>query len=200
MVSGSAATVGVSAAFIFYGLSLHRADRELTLANATLAELSRRDTAHARFLTDVSEIADVGGWRWDPQDNTLEWSGATQRIHDLPPDYRPPGGAAISFVRDDHREILTDLMSQALGHDERITADLPIITATGRPRWVRISGRRHLEPDGRAVLIGALQDITERRDTQDRLTELAEAAQAASRAKDGFLTNMSHEIRTPLTA
>ena len=198
VVSGTAATIGVAAAFVFYGLSLHRADRDLTLANVTLAELSRRDTAHARFLTDVSEIADVGGWRWDPQDNALEWSGATQRIHDVPPDFQPAGGTAIKFVREDHHQVLTALMTEALAHDERITADVPILTATGRPRWVRISGRRHLEPDGRAVLIGALQDITERRDTQDRLTELAEAAQAANRAKDDFLTNMSHEIRTPL--
>ena len=197
-ITGGIASLVVSAAFVYYGLNLHRAERNLTAANHALAELSRRDMAHARFLTDVSEIADVGGWRWDPQDSRLEWSGAAQRIHDVPADYQPVGTTAIDFVRADHRQVFRELIAEALRNDERITADVPIITAAGRHRWVRISGRRHVEADGRTLLIGAIQDITERRATQDRLIELAEAAQAANRAKDGFLANMSHEIRTPL--
>ncbi|MHB1033345.1 MAG: PAS domain-containing hybrid sensor histidine kinase/response regulator [Pirellulales bacterium] len=62
--------------------------------------------------------------------------------------------------------------------------------------------------------IGIVRDITERkraeqrlrdqtialRSANQRLVELHEAAQAASRAKSEFLANMSHEIRTPMTA
>jgi CheY-like chemotaxis protein len=43
-----------------------------------------------------------------------------------------------------------------------------------------------------------VQDVTERRETEERLRIAKEAAEAASRAKSEFLANMSHEIRTPM--
>ena len=45
-----------------------------------------------------------------------------------------------------------------------------------------------------------LHDITARLRTEDRLRELKDAAEAASRAKSSFLAHMNHELRNPLTA
>jgi CheY-like chemotaxis protein/nitrogen-specific signal transduction histidine kinase len=42
------------------------------------------------------------------------------------------------------------------------------------------------------------RDVTERKALEDALTEARDHAEAASRAKSGFLATMSHEIRTPM--
>jgi CheY-like chemotaxis protein len=47
-------------------------------------------------------------------------------------------------------------------------------------------------------LIGALQNITARKQAEAAMAAAAQEAEAANRAKSEFLANMSHEIRTPM--
>ncbi|MDD3417880.1 MAG: response regulator, partial [Lachnospiraceae bacterium] len=46
--------------------------------------------------------------------------------------------------------------------------------------------------------VGIVRDITERRQTQQKLLDSMDAAETANKAKSQFLANMSHEIRTPM--
>jgi len=58
---------------------------------------------------------------------------------------------------------------------------------------------RFLPVGGRNLLATIWHDITEHKQTEDKLTLACEAAESANRAKSQFLANMSHEIRTPLS-
>ncbi len=89
----------------------------------------------------------------------------------------------------------------------------------GQRRWITANGELEFDSTGRAIrLIGTIQDISERKETESRLRELNETldlrvrqrthelglalerAEMAKRSRGEFLANMSHEIRTPMNA
>jgi PAS domain S-box-containing protein len=74
-----------------------------------------------------------------------------------------------------------------------------VIARDGRVVWFQCEAKMVRRKDGRPWFVhGVGFDVTEIKVAQQSLETLLEAAQAAIRTRNEFLTNMSHEIRTPI--
>jgi two-component system sensor histidine kinase/response regulator len=150
------------------------------------------------ILRNTARIAGVGGWEVELESGTPLWSEEVYRIHEVSPGTPVDLSKALDFYPPGAREQVSAAIDRAVREGVPFDLEVPFVTARGNRRWVRAVGEaRHV--DGLCVtLMGAFQDVTERRQIQELLRTAKDAAEAASHAKSEFLANMSHELRTPL--
>ena len=122
----------------------------------------------ATLLNETQSIARVGGWELDLRDNALYWTDETFSIHDTSPsEYVPTVESAIAFYAPASRPVISAAVRDAVEQGKEFLLELQLITAKGRLIWVETTGRVLLQ-DGHAVkVLGAFQDITERKRTEE---------------------------------
>ncbi|MCF8061463.1 MAG: PAS domain-containing protein [Deltaproteobacteria bacterium] len=124
-----------------------------------------------RLLNEMGRMARIGGWEIDAGTLEVTWTPETYRIHEVPIGQKPPLDKAIRFFHPEDRPLLEDAIQRALEQGEPYDLELRFITAGGRHLWTHTIGKPEVV-NGRTVKItGTLQDVTERKKTEDALRE-----------------------------
>lgn len=120
----------------------------------------------------VEGLADVGGWELNLKTDELLWSDGTCAIFEVTSDYDPSLDEAIGFFHPEDRGRIQELIARSRETGEPYDAEVRIITEKGNLRWVQTRGIPVKEATTVAYLRGAIMDVTERKQREQRLMVL----------------------------
>lgn len=150
----------------------------LSITERRQAEQALRKS-HAR-LDEVGSLARVGGWDLDLERNTLTWSRVVREIHEVEDGYEPRLDTAIAFYAPAAVPIIQGAIQSLITEGCPFDLTLPLVTAKGRPIWVRTIGKTQIENGNITRVGGVFQDITEARATEEKMRQLAHAVDQSS--------------------
>ena len=134
------------------------------------------------LMQSAEQLANVGAWEWDIEDNKLYWSEELYRIHEHPLGTPLELQQAIRYYFQPGRTKVEDTLAKVIEHAVPFQLELPIQVPSGKTVWLRSKGTPVVR-NGKVVAIrGAAQDVTEQLRS---FTQLALAHDLARVALDG---------------
>lgn len=124
------------------------------------------------LLNKATDMSLIGGWEADLIQMKMQWSPMTRQIHEVAPDFNPPLEDSERFIKleEDKQKIIAYSL-EAMQNGSSWDIELPIITAKGNEKWVRVIGQAELVNGICTRLYGSFQDIDERKRTELSLAQ-----------------------------
>lgn len=124
------------------------------------------------ILQETGRIAKVGGWEFDPATGEGTWTEEVARIHDLEPTVKANATDSMTYYPGESRTRIEAAVQAAILEGKEYDLELEFLSAKGVRKWVRTIGRPVVE-DGQVVRVrGSFQDVTERKQADERIQQL----------------------------
>ena len=170
---------------------------ERTRAHQALAERERQ-------FREAQRVARVGSWEYRLGEQVVTWSEEMYRMYGLDPaSFRPAPDTVLALIAADDRPMVNTGSERAIKERRPFAYDLRIHRTDGQTRILHCRGHAVADAAGTVTgLLGTAQDVTERRQVEERLRESQRRLRALTARREAILEDerarISREIHDEL--
>jgi len=177
-----------------YALHRSKVHRELEQKARVLMDSKKK-------FMEAQEMARFGTWEMDLVSNEMKWSEEVFRIFSFQPgSLSPTLSDYLSYVHIEDQEIVEKFFDNLTQKGEHLQIEHRILIDGIKPRYLNIQGKLQVEEGtGKIVLMGSIQDITERKLSEKLIIE-KNISNKTAKVQEEVLADLSFQIRTPLSS
>ncbi len=128
------------------------------------------------IMNTTQQLTKIGGWEYDLKEQVHFWTDQMYRIYDFEPgDLRPDIEEHLQRSMEcyDHEDLLViiEAMQKCTEEGQSYDFEFPFTTTKGRRIWIRTITEAVFEGDRIVKVVGSLMDITERKQSEEKLRE-----------------------------
>jgi diguanylate cyclase (GGDEF)-like protein/PAS domain S-box-containing protein len=134
-----------------------------------LRALERQLRDDRRRLNDAQRVSRLGTWELDPTSDEAVWSAMLHELYGVPLDQHTTYQTYLSLVHPEDRGWVDDLWRQLAVDHQPVQCEHRLVRTDGVTRVFRSHGAAVRGPDGKMILVGTAQDVTEQRMAETRV-------------------------------
>jgi PAS domain S-box-containing protein len=184
-------------------------DRPVRMVGSMM-DVTERTRAHQalaareRQFREAQRVARVGSWEFTVRDQSVSWSEEMYRMYGQDPArFHPTSDAIVELITPADRPMVLLASDRAIKERRPFAYDLRIRRSDGQIRILHCRGHAVTNADGNVTgLIGTAQDVTDRRQVEERLRESQRRLRALTARREAILeeerARISREIHDEL--
>jgi PAS domain S-box-containing protein len=152
------------------------------------------------FLTKTQRLSSSGSFSWRVATDELMFSAEYYRIFELDPTQPVTVAMVMSRVHPEDAPALAKMIERARNEGTDFDYEHRLVMSDGSVKYIYMVAHRTDDSAGQAMYIGAVQDVTRRRLSDEALGKVrSELARVARVTSLGALTaSIAHEVNQPL--
>jgi PAS domain S-box-containing protein len=162
-------------------------DGEPPLVFAFVEEITARRLADQELartnerLRLALEAGKTVGWEWDIKSGRDRWCGDLRAMFGIPSDtFVGKTEDFYRYVHPEDRQLVAKAVADARENRKPYAAEFRVVRLDGTVRWIAAKGSFYYGPQGNAErMLGMATDITEHRQTEERLREYEKAVEGS---------------------
>jgi PAS domain S-box-containing protein len=153
------------------------------------------------FLVEAQRLSLTGSLSWRVATEDITWSEQTYRIFGIDPGTRVTLAMIGSRVHPEDMPLFADMLQRAQNAGSDFEYEHRLLMPDGSIKYLHLVAHATRDKDDRLEYIGAVQDVTQRRLSEDALGKArSELAHVARVTTLGVMTaSIAHEVNQPLS-
>jgi PAS domain S-box-containing protein len=166
------------------------------------AEALRRSEA---YLGEAQKLSHTGSFGWDVSSGEIYWSAETFRIFEFETSAKVTIDLIVQRTHPDDRSAVHQLIERVSREKCEFDLEHRLLMPDGSVKYLRVVGRPSTDERGRFEFVGAVTDVTARKQAEEERERLrqtqADLARVTRVTTMGELTaSLAHEVNQPIAA